>query len=600
MPIERCKRNGKLGYRFGKSGKCNIGPGARAKAQRQERAIRASGFMENEDAIRPTQENHVPKLSVYRSSGNNAHVHGGKPKKTVAKIRRNSNGVRSSIHLHGKYRVRKRTNNRRRNCNYIPNAAVRKSKTTHVTSNQTFSPTRADPSRTLTLRRSFQAELRRRFNRLRRQIIELVVTEDAFGLLQRQPFQPLGNVNDSPSHNDLSSYIIRESNNHNPNDIRDTSAANEDRKERKGYRRGTDRKRTLKESQDVNSDDREHILWDSNHTLLSHNVVSGRRAHEVRNGILNESIKKDLADTSSTSQSDISGHISGRNTLNQQFAFASSPEQLRLFQVWLAQQVQENVISEGDAFWEEFVQDAFERGAGRAFDDTNRARRAQQTQPEDISFFEGTREQFLQQSFGQPETVEKVQLLASRVFTELRGVTEQMSQGISRALVDGLAQGQNPRTIAREMTRQVDITRGRAERIARTEIIRAHAEGQLDSLERMGLEEVGVAVEWNTAGDSRVCPLCQPMEGVTFSLQKARGLIPRHPNCRCAFVPANVGESTIGQTRGSEAKKKALERSIRAEIPESRRRSRSLETQKRRSTWPGATRRISKSPEGIL
>jgi hypothetical protein len=42
-------------------------------------------------------------------------------------------------------------------------------------------PLKADPTRTTTLRRVFQTEISKRFARLRRKIIELVVEEDAFG-----------------------------------------------------------------------------------------------------------------------------------------------------------------------------------------------------------------------------------------------------------------------------------------------------------------------------------------------------------------------------------------------------------------------------------
>ena len=41
MPVQRCTKQGKGGYKFGESGTCFIGPGARAKAARQGRAIKA-------------------------------------------------------------------------------------------------------------------------------------------------------------------------------------------------------------------------------------------------------------------------------------------------------------------------------------------------------------------------------------------------------------------------------------------------------------------------------------------------------------------------------------------------------------------------------
>lgn len=54
MPIKRCQKDGKPGFKFGTSGKCftytagNAASRERAKkkAQAQERAIRASGFKE--------------------------------------------------------------------------------------------------------------------------------------------------------------------------------------------------------------------------------------------------------------------------------------------------------------------------------------------------------------------------------------------------------------------------------------------------------------------------------------------------------------------------------------------------------------------------
>jgi hypothetical protein len=42
MPVMRCKAKGKSGYKYGRSGKCYVGKGSRAKAARQGRAIEAN------------------------------------------------------------------------------------------------------------------------------------------------------------------------------------------------------------------------------------------------------------------------------------------------------------------------------------------------------------------------------------------------------------------------------------------------------------------------------------------------------------------------------------------------------------------------------
>ncbi len=40
MPVLRCQKNGKRGYKFGNNGKCFTGSGARAKAAAQGAAIK--------------------------------------------------------------------------------------------------------------------------------------------------------------------------------------------------------------------------------------------------------------------------------------------------------------------------------------------------------------------------------------------------------------------------------------------------------------------------------------------------------------------------------------------------------------------------------
>lgn len=231
------------------------------------------------------------------------------------------------------------------------------------------------------------------------------------------------------------------------------------------------------------------------------------------------------------------------------FSFASSPEQLKKFQAWLRKQYASLLTGKTEEeLWQIYAEQGFKRGAGRAFDDTNAGYYAAKVSDEGgVDFMAGGRDQFLRSAFGRPETVEKVQLLASRSFTDLVNVTEDMATKMSRILVTGLTTGSNPRDIADEMDDVLDIGLHRADVIARTEIIRAHAEGQLDAFDRLGVSEIGVEVEWSTAGDERVCPECEDMEGKIFSVDDAHGMIPLHPQCRCAFIPHIPEELTKNQ-----------------------------------------------------
>ena len=42
MPVQKCSKNGKSGYKWGKGGKCYTGPNAKKKAAEQGQAIKAS------------------------------------------------------------------------------------------------------------------------------------------------------------------------------------------------------------------------------------------------------------------------------------------------------------------------------------------------------------------------------------------------------------------------------------------------------------------------------------------------------------------------------------------------------------------------------
>ena len=229
-------------------------------------------------------------------------------------------------------------------------------------------------------------------------------------------------------------------------------------------------------------------------------------------------------------------------TANTRWRFQPNPAKVKAFQSWIAAQLRQRIVNASSRqLWEAYALAGFRKGAGRSFDDYRKSDRAlAQGSKDRLAFYDATREEFLRSSFARPETVEKIQLLAGRSYDDLEGVTDDMSLRMSRALTDGLTQGKHPNDIAKDLADQVDIGRDRAETIARTEIIRAHAEGQLNSLEQLGVEEVGVAVEWTVTEDEKLCPKCAALAGVVLKIEEAHGLIPRHPNAVFAgstFVP---------------------------------------------------------------
>lgn len=233
------------------------------------------------------------------------------------------------------------------------------------------------------------------------------------------------------------------------------------------------------------------------------------------------------------------GVIPLRNA-RQIWRFKTDDEKLDAFREWFQDRIDDKVLSvkgkKADPWLAKYVESAYKKGNLRAYLDSIPGKRAKQKGP---GFFDGSYGEFLRSAFGQPEQVKKVRHLATRTFEELRGVTASMASKMNTILSDGIVQGQNPKTIARAMAKNIEgVSKQRALTIARTEVVHAHAEGQLDSFEDLGIEEVGVYAEWSTAEDDDVCPLCEPLEGAIFKVKEARGKLPRHPNCRCAWVPA--------------------------------------------------------------
>ena len=73
--------------------------------------------------------------------------------------------------------------------------------------------------------------------------------------------------------------------------------------------------------------------------------------------------------------------------------------------------------------------------------------------------------------------------------------------------------------------------------LARTEVIRAHHIATIQEYRNWAIEGVIVKAEWMTAGDDRVCPKCEALQGKIFTLDEIELLIPLHPNCRCIALP---------------------------------------------------------------
>ena len=158
----------------------------------------------------------------------------------------------------------------------------------------------------------------------------------------------------------------------------------------------------------------------------------------------------------------------------------------------------------------------------------------------DIPSFESTAEG-LSGVFNAPFHADRVQLAFTQTYSGLQGVTKAMEAPIARTIALGMAEGRNPKALAREIARikgTIDKAGlNRARTLARTEVIRAHHGANIAEFRAIGIEEVIIKAEWLTAGDNRVCPRCESLEGQIFKLDEIEPMIPLHPNCRCVAIP---------------------------------------------------------------
>lgn len=143
----------------------------------------------------------------------------------------------------------------------------------------------------------------------------------------------------------------------------------------------------------------------------------------------------------------------------------------------------------------------------------------------------------------------RAELLFTRAYTDLKGITAKMDAQISRTMAEGIMAGKSPYDIARDLRDTVEgMTLPHAKMLARTEITRAHHVATIQSYREMGVIGVEVLAEWVTSGLDNVCEECEALEGRKFTLDAIESLIPLHPNCRCAAV-ACLDESTEGMEK---------------------------------------------------
>ena len=230
------------------------------------------------------------------------------------------------------------------------------------------------------------------------------------------------------------------------------------------------------------------------------------------------------------------------------FEFATDAEKMVGFQTWLQDEVDRGILevvpgpgreyTRYSGYMDTYIDSAYKRGMQRS--ETQLAKRGIDPSALSPSPMTG-----IDAMFNLPIHADSVAALYTRTFHELKGITDVMDQQISRSLAESLAEGRGLHQTARLLNNRVDaIGIHRARLLARTETIRAHHVGTMNSYREAVKAGVPIKkVEVITAGDDRTCEECEDVawDG-PYTLDQAQGLLPVHPQCRCTTIPIFEGE----------------------------------------------------------
>lgn len=207
------------------------------------------------------------------------------------------------------------------------------------------------------------------------------------------------------------------------------------------------------------------------------------------------------------------------------FRFLNDAGKLREFELWLNQQVNLEILANKNSeiglksnWLNVYIANAYAKGAIK------------------------TRNVF-RKSFDLPELnvfankahVDRAELLYTRVFSQLAGITKIMEHKIARVLADNMLQGKSVNAIAKELNSVVDgIGKVRSRLLARTEIVNAHNVGSIREAENLeGILGEEVKMQWLTALDGRERETHRLRHKKTYTKEKALELS-GEPNCRCS------------------------------------------------------------------
>lgn len=151
-----------------------------------------------------------------------------------------------------------------------------------------------------------------------------------------------------------------------------------------------------------------------------------------------------------------------------------------------------------------------------------------------------------------PQQVQSLGLVYSRVFNEMKGLTDSMKVDLSETLTRGMASGLGIREITQDIAKRVGVGFSRAQRISRTEILGAYRTAQRAKTKQINDDIYANSpfVQkqlWFSALASTSRPNHVVKHGETFDIQEVEQFYSENGNsinCLCSQSPILVNRKT--------------------------------------------------------
>ncbi|MCK5614648.1 minor capsid protein [Candidatus Pacearchaeota archaeon] len=153
-----------------------------------------------------------------------------------------------------------------------------------------------------------------------------------------------------------------------------------------------------------------------------------------------------------------------------------------------------------------------------------------------------------------------LEFLFTRSLESLEGWTDNLARETRQITMDSITQGRGINETVRELQRRIDVSRSRAELIARTEVSQAFQHASNNEAIRAS-EALGepILLRWITARDVKVRHLHSRWHGQLSNVKEnARRISLSAFNCRCVQVPVIAEANTAAKNRKFESQRTAL------------------------------------------